>query len=292
MAREKFIIEPHFRLQEWVAEEKGYFRDEGLDYVFRELVQATDGKIHDKGDKVGAYQSFEQGRKADVSCACHWTVNVAAANGHGRLYADVYSVAPAGVFVAADSPIRTPEDLAGVPISVGFQSGSHYSTIQALEQYLPKDRINLSFADGMLFRRMELLLEGKVPAAALFSGPCYFAEQLGFRKIIDNTFMIATMIHGEPDPEDLRKFFRALKRAQRDIDLRPELYTHYYRKEFPVRFHAAMDTRRWGPGERLVFEPYTEDAFRASREWIAAHGIFAGGTMGSDRYDDAVVRLT
>ena len=38
----KFIIEPHFRLQEWIAEEKGYFKDEGLDYVFRELVQATD----------------------------------------------------------------------------------------------------------------------------------------------------------------------------------------------------------------------------------------------------------
>ena len=28
----KFIIEPHFRLHEWVAEEKGYFRDERLDY--------------------------------------------------------------------------------------------------------------------------------------------------------------------------------------------------------------------------------------------------------------------
>jgi len=27
-----FKIEPHFRLQEWVAEEKGYFRAEGLDY--------------------------------------------------------------------------------------------------------------------------------------------------------------------------------------------------------------------------------------------------------------------
>ena len=35
-----FVIEPHFRLQEWVAEEKGYFRAEGLDYVFRELVQS------------------------------------------------------------------------------------------------------------------------------------------------------------------------------------------------------------------------------------------------------------
>ena len=28
----KFVITPHFRLQEWVAEEKGYFRAEGLDY--------------------------------------------------------------------------------------------------------------------------------------------------------------------------------------------------------------------------------------------------------------------
>ena len=35
MAKDKFIIEPHFRLQEWVAEEKGYFREEGLDYVFQ-----------------------------------------------------------------------------------------------------------------------------------------------------------------------------------------------------------------------------------------------------------------
>ena len=28
----KFVISPHFRLQEWVAEEKGYFAQEGLDY--------------------------------------------------------------------------------------------------------------------------------------------------------------------------------------------------------------------------------------------------------------------
>ena len=30
----KFRIMPHSRLQEWVAEEKGYFRDEELDYEF------------------------------------------------------------------------------------------------------------------------------------------------------------------------------------------------------------------------------------------------------------------
>jgi hypothetical protein len=285
----KFVIEPHFRLHEWVAEEKGYFNDEGLDYEFRELVQSTDGRHHDKGDRVGAYQSFEKGRTSDVSCACHWTVDIAATKGHGKLYSDLYSVAPAGVFVPADSPIKTPEDLAGVPISVGFQSGSHYSTIQALEQYMPADRINLSFADGMLFRRMELLVDGKAPASALFSGPYYFAEQLGFRKIIDTTFMISTMITGDPEPEQLRKFFRALQRAQRDIDLRPDLYTHYYKREFPVRWHAMMDTRRWGPGERIVFEPYTKQVFEQTVEWIAAHGIFADSGIGTGRYESAIV---
>ena len=165
-----FVIEPHFRLQEWVAEEKGYFRAEGLDYEFRELIRSTEGRHHNKANE-GAFQSIEKGRQADVSCACHWTVNVAASKGHARLYADVYSVAPSGIFVPADSNIKTPADLADVPISVGFQSGSHYSTIQALEPYLPQDRIKLTFEDGMLFRRMELLFEGKSAAAALFSGP-------------------------------------------------------------------------------------------------------------------------
>ncbi len=151
-----------------------------------------------------------------------------------------------------------------MPISVGFQSGSHYSTVQALEQYLSPEQLNLSFNDGLLFRRMELLLERKAPAVHLFSGPYYFAEQLGFRKIIDTTFMMAMMVHGDPEIEDLRKYARALKRAQRDIDLRPELYTHYYKKEFPVRWHAQMDTRRWGPGERIVFEPYTKEVYEES----------------------------
>jgi hypothetical protein len=263
----KFLIEPHFRLQEWVAEEKDYFRKEGLDYEFRELMRSTDGKIHDKGSN-GAFQSFEEGRKASVSCACHWTVNVAASNGHGKMYTDVYSVAPGGIFVAADSKIKTPADLAGVPISVGFQSGSHYATVQALERCLTPEQINLNYADGMLFKRMELLLEGKTPACNLFGGPYYFA-----------------------DPEDLRKFFRALRKAQRDIDLRPELYTHYYKKEFPDRFHAMMDTTRWGPGERLVFEPYTKEVYEESFDWIAAHGIFPEGKMGSGKYEQATLTL-
>ena len=283
-----FTIAPHMRLQEWVAEEKGYFAAEGLDYVYRDELTSKDGKRHDLGDKVGAYQTFEQGRESDVSCACHWTVNVAASAGHGKLYRDAYSVTPAGVFVPPESPVTEPAHLAGVPISVGYQSGSHYSTIQALEQYLKPADLKLSFADGLLFKRMELLIDRKIPAAHAFSGPYYFLEQLGFRKVIDTTFMIASMVTGDPGSPDIRKYFAALRKAQRDIDLRPDRYTHYYKKEFPERFHAQMDTRRWGPGERMVFEPYTQEVFEESFEWIRQHELFPEGQMGSGNYEASV----
>ena len=104
----KFVIAPHMRLQEWVAEEKGYFKNEGLEYDFLDELVSKEGKKHDLGEKIGAYQTFERGRHSDISCACHWTVNVAASNGHGKLYADAYSVSPAGIFVPRDSPIRSP----------------------------------------------------------------------------------------------------------------------------------------------------------------------------------------
>jgi hypothetical protein len=113
---------------------------------------------------------------------------------------------------------------------------------------LAPDDINLSFKEGMLFARMERFLEGSSPACMLFSGPYCFAEQLGLRKILACSFMIAAMITGNPNLEDVRKYYRALNRAQQDIDLRHERYTHYYEREFPTRFHDRMDTRRWGPG--------------------------------------------
>jgi hypothetical protein len=50
-----------------------------------------------------------------------------------------------------------------------------------------------------------------------------------------------------------------------------------------------MDPRRWGPGERIVFEPYTREVFEESFEWIAAHRIFPEGQMGAGNYEQATV---
>ena len=101
--------------------------------------------------------------------------------------------------------------------------------------------------------------------------------------------LVTYVMAGDPDPEDVRRYFAALRRAQRDIDLRPERYTHHYRKEFPERFHPVMDTRRWGPGERLVFEPYTKEAFEDSFRWIAERRIFPEGQMGAGVYEEAIL---
>ena len=43
----KFVIQPHGRLQEWIAHEKGYFRDEGLDYEFRSGPSSASQKVVD-----------------------------------------------------------------------------------------------------------------------------------------------------------------------------------------------------------------------------------------------------
>ena len=101
------------------------------------------------------------------------------------------------------------------------------------------------------------MIDGNVPAVSLFSGPYYFMQQLGFRKVLDTSFMMAAMVAEDAGLEDIEKYFAALRRAQADIDLRPELYTHYYREEFPERFKGQIDTRLFGPGERIVFEEYS-----------------------------------
>ena len=82
-----------------------------------------------------------------------------------------------------------------------------------------------------------------------------------------------------------------MKRAQADLDLHPERYTHYYKKDFPERFHDVMDTRLFGPGERVVFEPYTKEMFDATRQWVEDWKIFPEGKGRDADYEMSVLRV-
>ena len=290
----RFRTQSHGRLQEWVAEEKGYFTAEGLEYEFLVTPIVTWSKDAKSVDSVpadiqrGAFESIEAGRGCNLSAACHWTVNMAASAGHGKMWGNAYSVSPSGIFVQPESTIQKPEDLAGIPVTVGYHSGSHYSTLQGLEQFLTRDAIKLHYG-GLLLDRLALLADRQVPAASLFGAPFYVAEQLGFKKIVDTTFMIGHLISDGADLQDVERYFKALQRAQQDIDLAPEAYKHYFLRELPERYHALVDIRRFGPGERIVFEPYPRQAFERTREWIESWDLFPPEQKGDDGYDIAVV---
>ena len=59
----------------------------------------------------------------------------------------------------------------------------------------------------------------------------------------------------------------------------------------PERHRALVDVRRFGPGERFVFEPYTRDMYDRTQTWIDERGIFPVEQPCSSPYADAVIRL-
>ena len=288
-----FRIMPHGRLQEWVAEEKGYFADEGLEYDF---VHAGDYGIHvpvrdDAGEiKTGAFETFGAGRDgANVSCACHWATSAAASGRAGQLVTTAYSVAPCAIVVPPESPIRRAEDLAGVAIGVGYHSGSHFATLQALEAVLPADQVKLTF-QGPPNERLDALLEREVLAATTWGVPLYIAESFGFRKVLDATFMIGFLVTGsDVSRADVDKYLAALRRAQQEIDLRPEAYKHYHSRAVPERYRDQVDVRAFGTGERIVFLPYTREIFAETREWAQERDLFPEMPASLASYDEAAL---
>jgi ABC-type nitrate/sulfonate/bicarbonate transport system substrate-binding protein len=287
-------IMPHGRLQEWVAEEKGYFAAEGLEYSFvitgdygvgaGSIRRGDDGEI-----RTGAFETFGAGRDgADVSCACHWATSTAAGEGSGQLVTTAYSVAPCAIVVPPESPVRRPEDLAGVPVGVGYHSGSHFAAVQALESVLAPGELKLTF-QGPPNERLDTLLERQVPAAVVWGVPLYIAEAFGFRKVLDATFMIGFLVTGsDATKPDVDKYLAALRRAQMDIDMHPEQYKHYHLRSVPEKYREQVDVRAFGTGERIVFLPYTREVFTETQQWIESHQLFTGaGALAG--YDEAAI---
>jgi NitT/TauT family transport system substrate-binding protein len=59
-----------------------------------------------------------------------------------------------------------------------------------------------------------------------------------------------------------------------ELDLTPEPYKHYYAREIPSRFHDLIDVRGFGPGERIVFLPYTPEAYDTAQQWMRDRDLF------------------
>jgi NitT/TauT family transport system substrate-binding protein len=287
-----FRIQPHVRLQEWVAEENGFFAAEGLDYVFEAEGFAGSASVGraDPASPIrsGALEDMAAGRSSDVSCACHWAVNAAAGAGHGKMYGKAYSVCPAGIYVAGDSSLRRPEDLAGVEVGVGYHSGSHYSALQALEAFLDRGQIALGFV-GRPVDRVRLALGGQAAAVNVWGAQAYLLEQQGFRKLVDTTFVMGFLVSAQAAPADVERYFAALLRAQQEIDLDLPRYARHWAREMPPELLDQVDVRRFGPGERIVPQPYTPEMFERTEVWMRNWQLIDVEQPAERRYQDVVL---
>jgi ABC-type nitrate/sulfonate/bicarbonate transport system substrate-binding protein len=237
------------------------------DYGISALQRDDAGEI-----KTGALETFGAGRSgADVSCACHWATNAAARDRSGQLVTTAYSVAHCAIVVPPESPVRRPEDLAGVPIGVGY----HFATVQVLESVLAPGELKLTF-QGPPSERLDALLERQVPAATTWGVPLYIAKAFGFRKVLDATAMIGFLVTGPGVTKaDVERYLAALRRAQMDIDLHPERYKPYHLRSVPEKYLGQVDARAFGTGERIVFLPYAREMFTETQQWTEARQLLA-----------------
>lgn len=133
--------------------------------------------------------------------------------------------------------------------------------------------IKLKFV-GTPWQRVDVVVDKDLPAASLWGITYQTAEQLELRKIADCSFMITFMFPHAVSREDVDKYMRGLKKAQMELDLRPEKYKHHFADMIPARYSDKVDVRRFAVGERIVFLPYTQETFQATQNWIHERKIF------------------
>ena len=244
------------RLHEWIALERGYFQEQGIDPEIRwdvvtGMMQTWKGREYLERPQD---QPFQQGEQT-ITNACAWGSVCNAGAGMGKFVADAYGVARWAIYVRPDSRIQRPEDLANVPIAVGLRAGSHFNVPYRLEQYLPLDQIKTVNIGGF-GARLQALLDGEVEAASLLDPQISMADQFGLRQIIANTFKTLWWVDERHDRALLDRFFRVLQRAEADLATDTARCLPLWHYSVPPEFKdRPWDYSRFDPGERFHYEP-------------------------------------
>jgi len=263
-------------LNDFVAMQEGFFAAEGLDVEFDwKTFRGTQSSWKDL-----QYFQRPQDRpytedKADViQGACVWGSICNASAGMGRFVADAYGVSPWAIFVRPDSRIKEPRDLKDVPIAVGMRAGSHFNVPYRLEKFLALEHIK-TVNTGGFGARLQALLNGEVEAASLLPPQIAMAEQLGLRKIIEDTFHTLWWVPDGSPPEIVTGYLRALDRAEKALDANLSKYLPLWKLAVPAEFETThpWDFTRFGRGERFVYEKIPHAEFDEVMDQVKRWGL-------------------
>jgi NitT/TauT family transport system substrate-binding protein len=263
-------------LNDFVAMREGYFVAEGLDVVFDwKTFRGTQSSwkgleyLHRPQD-----QPYTDDKAEVIQGACVWGSICNAGAGMGRFVADAYGVSPWAIFVRPDSRIHQPRDLKDVPIAVGMRAGSHFNVPYRLEKFLPLENIK-TINTGGFGARLKALLDGEVEAASLLPPQIAMAEQLGLRKIIEDTFHTLWWVPEGSPPEVVTSYLRALDRAEKAMDADLGKYLPLWKLAVPAEFENAhaWDFSKFGRGERFVHETIPHAEFDEVMDQVKRWGL-------------------
>jgi NitT/TauT family transport system substrate-binding protein len=250
-------------LNDFVAKEEGFFEAEGLDVTFDwKTFRGTQSSW--KGFNYlerPQDQPYTKDKAEVIQGACVWGSICNASAGMGKFVAEAYGDSPWAIFVRPDSKIREPKDLKDVPISVGMRAGSHFNVPYRLEKYLPLENIK-TVNTGGFGARLKALLDGEVEAASLLPPQIAMAEQLGLRKIIEDTFHTLWWVPAGFPQDATTAYLRALDRAEKAMDADLGKYLPLWKLAIPAEFETyhKWDFSKFGRGERFVYNaiPHSE----------------------------------
>ena len=119
----------------------------------------------------------------------------------------------AAIVVRPDSPVYTPQQLAGRTVGVPFYAGTHYLALHLLEGFLPRDQINVCRAPNGSRNRFNLMMKGEIEATTLTEPYITLAEKKGCRVICSAFFHGTEVASDRVDAETYAAFNRAVKRG-------------------------------------------------------------------------------
>lgn len=261
-------------LNDFVAQQEGYFSAEGLQVEFDwKTFRGTQSSWKDLAyferpqDKI-----FAESQEV-IQGACVWGSICNASAGMGRFVADAYGVSPWAIFVRPDSAIHRPEDLKDVPIAVGMRAGSHFNVPYRLEKYLPLAHIK-TVNTGGFGARLRALLAREVEAASLLPPQIAMAEQLGLRKIMEDTFHTLWWVPESSPADVVLGYLRALDRAEQALKADLPKYLPLWKYAVPPEFEThEWDFSRFGRGERFVYEAIPREEFAEVLDQVKRWGL-------------------
>src|SRR5262247_966287 len=243
----KLVLEttsPFQGLAELVAYDEGLFAKEGLEIEWADRdeagVKTVDTSLRDvKGsDPFGSHGSLLEQGKADMYNACEWGnyCRAGATAVGSRQVGRRAIVTYAAIVVRPDSPVYTPQQLAGRTVGVPFYAGTHYLALHLLEGFLPRELINVCRAPNGSRNRFNLMMKGELEATTLTEPYITLADKKGCRTICSAFYHGTEVASDRVDADTYAAFNRAVREAVRRINADKRSYLHYF-----IDYHAKSD---------------------------------------------------